>query len=133
MVDVGHPRDNPHVPSALKRLLGRLRFGRPTSRSPRPTERPSPPSPGFLGERIYYRDSRGRRVEAVCVDVSTDWVSLFDIEVIDRGEVVETHRGVRGYTALNELAQTRGWTKRQRFQLWKDAAAQWGKEPPATA
>ena len=67
------------------------------------------------------------------MDVSTDWVSLFDIEVIDRGEVVETHRGVRGYTALNELAQTRGWTKRQRFQLWKDAAAQWGKEPPATA
>jgi hypothetical protein len=99
-----------------------------TLRSPQP-ERPSPPSPGFLGERIYYLDSSGRSIEASCVDVSTDWVPLFDVEVSRGGEVVESHKGIRGYTALSELVESRGWRKRtQRLAASStpDAAA-----PPA--
>jgi hypothetical protein len=107
-----------------------------TQDSPRPSLQslqPSPPSRGFLGERMYYLDSRGRPVEASCVDVSTDWVPLFDVEVIDQGEVVESYRGIRGYTALKDLVQSRGWIKGDQAQYWEDAAAgRKGSEPPAT-
>jgi hypothetical protein len=114
--DIGEQRvarDNSQVPSALKRFFGRLRSGGASALPATPApERPSPPSPGFLGARIRYRDSNDRRIYASCVDVSTDWVALFDVEVVDRGDkVVESYRGVRGYTALHELAESRGWTK----------------------
>jgi hypothetical protein len=106
-----------------KRLLDRARSAGPlTQNSPRASLRPSPPSRGFLGERIYYRDSRGRPVRASCVDVSTDWVPLFDVEVMDYGEVVESHKAIRGYTALKDLAQSRGWYKHY-SQYREDAAA----------
>ena len=51
-------------------------------------------------------------VEATCVDVSTDWVPLFDVEVIVDGEVMESHRAVRGFTELDELAASRGWVRK---------------------
>jgi hypothetical protein len=126
--------------SWARRLLVRLRSGRPLTRdSPRPSLtplQPSPPSPGFLGERIYYKDSRGRPVEASCVDVSTDWVPLFDVEVIDHGEVLASYKGIRGYTALKDLVESRGWIKRDRDQRileQKFAAARKGSAPPGTA
>jgi hypothetical protein len=55
-----------------------------------------------------------RYVEATCVDVSTDWVPLFEIKIKDTvgGRFVETIDGVRGYTALQELARSRGWERR---------------------
>jgi hypothetical protein len=104
-----------------------------TQHSPRASLQPSPPSRGFLGERLYYLDSRFRPVEVSCVDVSTDWVPLFDVKVTDHGEVVESYQGVRGYTALKELVESRGWAKRDQMQYWKDAAAQEGTEPPGQA
>jgi hypothetical protein len=83
--------------------------------------RPSSPSLGFLGERLYYLDRRTlARVEAACVDVSTDWVPLFDIEIKDHeeGRIVETIRGVRGYTALRELVRSRGWERRRSIEAY---------------
>jgi hypothetical protein len=50
-------------------------------------------------------------VDATCVDVSTDWVPLFDVEVVAHGEIVESHRRVRGFTELDELAASRGWKR----------------------
>jgi hypothetical protein len=123
--------DNREMLAWSKRLLVRLRSVRPdTQCNPQASVRPSPPSRGFLGERIYYLDSRSRAVEASCVDVATDWVPLFDVEVVDNGEVVESYTGIRGYTALNELVQSRGWVKRPQMQYHKDAAAHEGNAPP---
>jgi hypothetical protein len=102
------------VLARLRRLAARVASAR---RSPLDSSRPSPPSPGFLGERMYYRDPRGRRVEAVCVDVSTDWVPLFDIEIKERDEdrVVESISRIRGYTALRGLAASRSWGLREQM------------------
>jgi hypothetical protein len=95
--------------------LERLRWWLRTHASltaPRPPEA-SPPAQGFVGEHIYYwGDGENLSVDATCVDVSTDWVPLFDVEVVARGEVVESHGGLRGFTELEDLAASRGWVRR---------------------
>jgi hypothetical protein len=106
----------------LRRLAARAPSARP---KPLQSERASSPSPGFLGERLYYRDSRGRRVEAICVDVSTDWVPLYDIEVKepDKSKIVESISHVRGYTALRELVVARGWERREQLHNYGSSDA----------
>jgi hypothetical protein len=74
----------------------------------------------------------GRFVEATCVDVSTEWVPLFDITIKAdvQGRVVETINGVRGYTALQELARSRGWEATTAELIQVDVAAEEGAERP---
>jgi hypothetical protein len=85
---------------------------------------------------MYYVERepfQGRFVEATCVDVSTDWVPLFDIKIKDsnaRGRIVETINGVRGYTALQELVQSRGWEPTTAELIQVDTAAEEGRERP---
>jgi hypothetical protein len=100
------------VVAALKRLRERLRPPANPREAQDPPSLESPPSTGFLGEHIYYRDPRNHPVRVRCVDVSTDWVPLFEAEVFDGAHRIEHHQGLRGYTALTALAESRQWTKR---------------------
>jgi hypothetical protein len=74
-----------------------------------------------------------RFVEVTCVDISTDWVPLFDVKIQDNDEVrfVETIDRVRGYTGLQELIRSRGWERRKLGNYMpSEAAAPEGADTP---
>jgi hypothetical protein len=64
------------------------------------------------GELHRFVDRQGRFVNVTCYDVATDWVPLYDAQVVKSGEVVEYIDNIRGFTGVMALARGRGWEPR---------------------
>jgi hypothetical protein len=64
------------------------------------------------GELHRFLDRQGRFINVTCYDVATDWVPLYDAEVVERGEVVESIDNIRGFTGVMALARARRWESR---------------------
>lgn len=66
----------------------------------------------MTGELHRFVDRQRRFIDVTCYNVATDWVPLYDAEVVDRGEVIEHIDNIRGFTGVMALARGRRWEPR---------------------
>jgi hypothetical protein len=83
------------------------------------------------GEVRRFKDQLGRYINVICYDVTTDWVPLYEAEVVERGKVVEYTDNVRGFTGVMTLARDRRWEPRCEGDCVRGPLAASASYPPS--